>query len=301
MRVALLHNNSAGSKEHTSDELVGTIREEGHDVVTVADSLPELLPAVHDEPLDLIVVAGGDGTVGRAACALVGSPVPLAILPLGTANNTALALGIHGTARELVRGWRRGRVERFDIATARTGPDLLRFGEAAGWGIFPEVIWQAKSHAQPARERTVRGERALFRAVAQRAQPKRYAIDVDGHDYSGEYLLVEIMNLPFVGPQLLLSPTSSAQDGLLELVLVARSELATLLELVESESDGAARAAALPSRRAKRVTVRCKDPRFHSDGRLVANRTGADATHDVELEVGAAPVSYLLGCGPSAY
>jgi len=299
MRVALLHNNSAGSKDHTADELVGIIREEGHEVVTVANSLPELLPVLHAEPLDLIVVAGGDGTVGRAACALVGSPVPLAILPLGTANNTALALGIHGTARELIQGWKRGRVERFDIAAARTGPQLLRFGEAAGWGIFPEVIWQAKSHAE--RERTVRGERELFRAVAQRAQPKRYAIDVDGQDYSGEYLLVEIMNLPFVGPQLLLSPTSSAQDGLLELVLVAQSELATLLELVESQSDGEARAAALPSQRAKRVTVRCKEPRFHTDGRLVANRADADAMHGVELEVGAAPVSYLLGCGSRAH
>ena len=45
-----------------------------------------------DQGHDLVIAAGGDGTVGSVATQLVGSGVPLAILPLGTANDVARSL-----------------------------------------------------------------------------------------------------------------------------------------------------------------------------------------------------------------
>ena len=45
-----------------------------------------------DQGYDLVIAAGGDGTVGSVATQLVGSGVPLAILPLGTANDVARSL-----------------------------------------------------------------------------------------------------------------------------------------------------------------------------------------------------------------
>ena len=49
-----------------------------------------------DDSIDLAVTAEGEGTVRSAAIALAGRPIPLAILPFGTANNIALSLGIEG-------------------------------------------------------------------------------------------------------------------------------------------------------------------------------------------------------------
>ena len=49
--------------------------------------------AVH-EGYDLVIAGGGDGTVGEVATGLVGTGVPLGILPLGTFNNIAHSLGL---------------------------------------------------------------------------------------------------------------------------------------------------------------------------------------------------------------
>src|SRR5215207_821537 len=67
----------------------------------------EVLPADSPDPgqlgdiirrergrLNRVVVGGGDGTLNAAVQGLVGSSLPLAILPLGTANNLARTLGL---------------------------------------------------------------------------------------------------------------------------------------------------------------------------------------------------------------
>src|SRR6185503_5524656 len=105
MRVALLHNASAGSEDHAEDELSAVIRRAGHEVTHVVRRVRELTAALQASSCDLVVVAGGDGTVGRAACELSGWRVPLSILALGTANNTARSLMLPSRASKIAKGW----------------------------------------------------------------------------------------------------------------------------------------------------------------------------------------------------
>ncbi|WP_431470295.1 diacylglycerol/lipid kinase family protein [Sphingosinithalassobacter sp. LHW66-3] len=68
---------------------------------------------------DLLILGGGDGTISRLAPLLVGTGIPLAVLPLGTANSFARGLGVpldlEAAARLAVEGRRRridlGRIE----------------------------------------------------------------------------------------------------------------------------------------------------------------------------------------------
>jgi diacylglycerol kinase family enzyme len=77
----------------------------------------------------LVIAAGGDGTVRACAHALADTPVPLAILPLGTANLAARALGVpHRVTAALATAFG-GRERRIDLALA----DL---GDAAGGSTF---------------------------------------------------------------------------------------------------------------------------------------------------------------------
>src|ERR1700704_3091252 len=64
----------------------------------------------------LVFAAGGDGTVRACAEALAGTGVPLAIVPLGTANLTARALGVPGRADRAVEAGFCGRECQIDLA-----------------------------------------------------------------------------------------------------------------------------------------------------------------------------------------
>jgi diacylglycerol kinase family enzyme len=64
----------------------------------------------------LVFAAGGDGTVRACAEALAGTGVPLAIVPLGTANLTARAVGVPARADRAVEAGFDGRDRRIDLA-----------------------------------------------------------------------------------------------------------------------------------------------------------------------------------------
>lgn len=55
---------------------------------------------------------------------------------------------------------------------------------------------------------------------------------VDGQHISGNYLLVEIMNLPRTGPNLKLARNADPEDGLLDVVLVQEEEKDEFEELI---------------------------------------------------------------------
>jgi len=197
----------------------------------------ELTAALHAAPCDLVVVAGGDGTVGRAACELSGWPVSLSILALGTANNTARSLHLPEHHDQIARGWHRARRQPFDIGLIGDGTLRRRFAEAVGWGVFPLVIADAKRRDSPKGVgRTLKRDRKLFRATARAAMATEFRIEVDGRDLSGEYLLVEIMNVPLLGPRLMLSPASDPADGVFEVVLATEQHRSALEELARTGS-----------------------------------------------------------------
>src|SRR5688572_17841396 len=103
MRICLYWNPGAGD-ERPLDEITRAIAAAGHDVVRVLHQKDDVA-AVLDMNIDAVVAAGGDGTVARVGRALAGNALPMAILPLGTANNIATSLGISGEAAELAKGW----------------------------------------------------------------------------------------------------------------------------------------------------------------------------------------------------
>lgn len=290
MRVALLHNTSSGSEDHTDEELTDLIESVGGKVVHLVSRIGDLTAALQKEECDLVVVAGGDGTVGRTACELSGWQIPLAILPLGTANNTARSLELPFRLKKLARSWKNGEKVPFDLGLLDDGVQRTRFAECVGWGVFTQTIVAAKkrdSDGGGSVRQTLRRDRKLFRSLVRDLEARRYEVEVDGRDCSGSYVLVEVMNLSLLGPQLPLSAFSSPSDGEVEVVLVGDGEREALGRVAKS---GRCEPGAYRVERGRHVRVRTDDAILHRDGRVVRQARGI---RGFEIEVEPAAVHYL--------
>src|SRR6266576_6352393 len=101
MRITLLRNPKAGNGKHGRKELVDALEKAGHQ--TICRSIKKKgWKAALKKQADVVVVAGGDGAIAKVASALIGREVPLAILPLGTANNLARSLGFFASPKEII-------------------------------------------------------------------------------------------------------------------------------------------------------------------------------------------------------
>ena len=229
MRVTLIHNRGAGDDDQPDGEdLQALVRDAGHDV-RYQSSDEDNWAAVLDEPADIVAVAGGDGTVGRIAKRLIGRDIPVAPLPLGTANNISKTLGLTElTLKEIVAGWSAGRRIAFDVGVAKGPWGTRYFVEGMGVGLFARSISIADENKTLASLKDADAKVAyaleMLRRRLTQCAPHALALTLDGRDMSAEYVLFEAMNMEFVGPNLYLAPEILPADGLLDVVLVTTAE-----------------------------------------------------------------------------
>jgi diacylglycerol kinase family enzyme len=260
MRVALLYNADAGdgvSAEDLRHEIAGA----GHELVCEVEQNDGFDPAV-DAHVDCCIVAGGDGTIRAAALALADANIPIALLALGTANNIAKSLGVRRSVRETMRGWRLDRKIAFDFGAAHGPWGKRRFLEGVGSGLVPAATSAVKADKEK-RNAHPQGEVAyslgVYLDTLSRLKPHPFRLTLDGAVLEGEFLLVEVLNIPSVGPNLALSPGSDPTDGLLEVVVAGEAErddvAGYLLRRLRAEHTQLM----LPVRRAKNVEICCHE------------------------------------------
>jgi YegS/Rv2252/BmrU family lipid kinase len=92
--------------------------------------------AVAERGDPLLIVGGGDGTIGAAASALVGTDTRLGILPLGTLNHFARDLGIPADLDEAAALIAKGRDRRVDVAEMN---DRIFINNSA-IGLYPLMV-----------------------------------------------------------------------------------------------------------------------------------------------------------------
>jgi diacylglycerol kinase (ATP) len=234
MRALILHNPGAGSGQVAGADLVAALRAGGLAPHYCSSKSPDVLEALRERP-DLVVVAGGDGTVIKAIAHCREWHLPIAILPLGGANNIARSLGIAGNPIEIAReDWRRTDVQRLDLGSA-IGPWGERlFVEAVGVGVLAEAAAAVDAAGIQGSERLHRAREVLQARLAS-ADPQEVRLTVDGEEVAISCLLMEIMNAASIGPQLLLAPAAQPGDGLLDLVWLEAAARPAMLSWLERE------------------------------------------------------------------
>jgi diacylglycerol kinase (ATP) len=274
MKVILIHNPDAGDHcQPSGDEILDLIRKAGHSVVYQSSKDVSWDKVLHDRA-DIIALAGGDGLVGNAAKRLIGRHIPIAILPMGTANNVANALGLtNKPPQQLVDGWATARRTKFDVGVA-TGPwGSTCFIEGLGIGFFTNLMAEeAKGNVDLGRfnpsEAKITCALEVIKNRLQSYPASRLKVTLDDQNLSGEYILLEVMNIRSIGPNLALAPAADPSDGLLDLVLVSKSERDQISRYLSDRIAGKSSSPELIVRQSRRLQIECQGLLIHIDDDL---------------------------------
>lgn len=272
MRVTLIHNPGAGDEKSSAERLEAMLRAAGHEVYYQSakdDNWPKAL----EREVDLVAVAGGDGTLSRVAKRLVARSLPLAPLPCGTANNIARTLGIADIAlEELVHAWPRARRIRLNVGAAQGPWGRRAFVEGFGAGLFACTLPQADANetlATLARsDARIAYALQLLKDGLEDCVPIALEARLDGKDLSGEYLVFEAMNIRYIGPNLYLAPESEPGNGEFIVVGAAAAERDRLREYFSKWQEEKPRLPVLASHRGRHLSLAWSGFPVHIDDQV---------------------------------
>lgn len=294
VRISLIHHPSAGDNDQPNAETLSQLlRHHGHTVRYQSADEPDWA-AVLDKPTDLVAVAGGDGTVGRVAKKLIGRHLPLAPLPLGTANNISRTLGLLDySIDEIVEGWTNLQRVTFDAGVANGPWGSRYFLEGFGIGLFAGTIPAAERSKTLAKlddaQEKVAYAVGMLRARLQNCPSHRLEMKLDGCSRAGDYVLFEAMNMEFVGPNLHLAPDMNPNDGLLDVVLVTAEERDALHEPLAKWQQGDLHHSDLTSYRARAIALNWNGYGVHIDDQPWPGKDDLVPTSSAQIELDVLP------------
>jgi len=270
MRALLVHNPTAGTKGHDKDSIIDALNLADIKVDYVSTKDDNLKRALKCE-CDLVVAAGGDGTIDYVFTHLPDRSIPIGILPLGSANNLARSLGIAGTPVELAEQWRAGHLHSFHLVEVTYGKDKKELcTEGFGVGLIAAVIKRrAKGKKVDGADDIRRGRRALSEVMSE-AEPLDIEVNIDGKPWKSDLISVDVLNIPFTGPALPLAHNADPGDRLLDVIGFESDKRDRLVEWIESPQEDPPPASA---RRGEQIEIRWRDADSRFDDEVTKGKS----------------------------
>lgn len=228
--IAVLVNPTSGRGRGATaaDAAVARLRELGAEVrefagISVDDTRRLAAHAVAEQPRALVVV-GGDGTLSSVLDVVVDAGIPIALVPAGTGNDLARALGLPYeasaaailAAAELALS---GVPRRIDVGQVETSGGTRQFLTVAALGFDARVSERTNRLSWP------RGKARYYLALLvelARLRPLSFSISADGAPV--QYLpgtIVAVGNTASYGGGMPVCPAADPSDGLLQITHVA--------------------------------------------------------------------------------
>lgn len=167
-----------------------------------------------------VLCVGGDGTLNAVAAGLIGTGVPLGVVPAGSGNGYAHSLGLPGEARKALRVAFAGAPRWMDVGYLN---DRLFLG-TAGVGFDARVA----DRFDRSRRRGMAGYLRIILAEIAGAKTTRVRLITQGQTTEAEVLMLVFCNTREFGNGARISPSSRPDDGVAELRLVRKPPPAAL-------------------------------------------------------------------------
>jgi diacylglycerol kinase (ATP) len=274
MRITLMHNPKAGDARHDKKKLLEALAKAGHKAI-YQSTRKNGYKKVLKKPTDIVLAAGGDGTIGKVACELMDTGIPLTVLPLGTANNLAHTLGFLASPEEIIARLEGGKKHAVDVGLAQGPWGKRYFFEGAGAGLLADYLQAAKKKGKKQRKKKkISKEQELTRHVSMLRRTLHdhragtWKIDIDGKDVSDRYIFWEAMNIRSVGPVLYLAPRATTKDARFEFVRVREHERALFMDHLDARLAGKKSKFPLPTRKFRQLRTEWAGSTIHFDDKF---------------------------------
>lgn len=274
----ILHNPKAGEGEFTRKRLIKLLQASGFDC-SYSSTKKKGWEKIEAAEADLIVLAGGDGTVRKVAGELLDKKLPIGLIPLGTANNIAKTLGISGSPQEIIESWHQRHIKKYDVGRIYGLKKAGFFLEGFGYGVFPRLMKemeQRKDELTDSAEKNLNLALEVMHDIILNSKARYCKITIDGADYSGRFLLAEVMNTQSIGPNLNLAPFADPGDGSFEVILVNERQRDEFASYVHNKLNGVEQPPIFNILKAKNLEIYWEGKLLHVDDEIIQMKESVD-------------------------
>jgi len=220
-RICIIHNPaSGGSGRRRLDGVINELRQAGAHVEEIetagpGDGRTRARAAAASQQFDLIVAAGGDGTVHDVAGGLIGGNCPLGIIPTGTGNVFARELGLGFAPAGLARNLLSGPARKIPVGEVNGQPFLFVGG--VGFDAAVLKFFEAANHRWLGRAGFVA---PVLRALSS-ASDLSLRVLLDGVEYEANWIIVT--RIKRYAADFLLAPEADMRNEQLSVALFSGS------------------------------------------------------------------------------
>ncbi|MRH44577.1 diacylglycerol kinase [Aquibacillus halophilus] len=240
-RARIIYNPTSG-RELFKKELPDVLRRfeeagyetSAHATTGVGDATKAARIAIERE-FDVIVAAGGDGTINEVINGIAekDNRPKLGIIPVGTTNDFARALAIPRNIQKAVDVILENKTKALDIGKVND----QYFMNIAGGGKLTELTYDV-----PSKLKTMLGQLAYYLKgieMLPSLRPTKVQIEYDGKMFEDEIMLFLVSNTNSVGGFEKLAPEALMDDGLFDLLILRKTNLAEFVRIATLALRGA--------------------------------------------------------------
>lgn len=233
-RTRLIYNPTAGREviEKNLSKILSILEKSGYETSCQATErhwhAAEMAESAAKQGFDVIIAAGGDGTIHEVVNGLakVSNPPKFGVIPAGTSNDFAHALKLPRDPSKACEVITQGKTQRIDIGKIQN----RYFMNVAAAGRLSEVTYEA-----PRRLKTLMGSFAYYAKVLEKLgtihKPFSVTLKTEERQWTEEILLLIIANSFTVGGFEKLAPFAKMSDGLFDVILIHKGNLPDLLHI----------------------------------------------------------------------
>ena len=213
---------------------------------------------------DIVIAAGGDGTLHAVAAGLIKSSSVLGIIPAGTMNNVAQSLQIPESIEKACEIIASGQTRQIDVGNMNGHIFLEVMGIGLEAALFPAAEEIKASGIRSTLRGVIDGLKALFTF-----QPTRFTVSFDQKQQRHvNAVQISVCNSPYYGAHLRFAPKARMDDGFLDILIYRNfSKLAYLLHAVSISQGRRLLQPRVSSRKIKTVSISSEQPVVvHVDG-----------------------------------